>query len=87
MVSVTVQSRVDPSLKEKAEIVLSSMGMSTADAIRIFLQQTVNEGRLPFQPHAKIPNAETIEAMEELKNGGGTRYKNTKEMFKDLGIE
>ncbi len=81
MSNVTVQSRVNPDLKAQAESIFSNMGMSTADAIRIFLQQSVNVGGLPFQPHAKIPNAETLEAMEELANGGGTRYKNTAEMF------
>ena len=50
MNNVTVQSRVTPDLKAQAEQVFSGMGMSTADAIRIFLQQTVNDGGLPFQP-------------------------------------
>ncbi len=35
----------------------------------------------------KEPNAETLAAMEELKNGGGTRYKNAEELFKALDIE
>jgi DNA-damage-inducible protein J len=67
MSNVTVQSRINPELKEKAEQVFSSMGMSTADAIRIFIQQSVNEGGLPFQPSAKIPNAETLAAFKEIE--------------------
>jgi len=30
---------------------------------------------------AKIPNAETIKAMEELKNGGGRKFKSVKALF------
>jgi antitoxin component of RelBE/YafQ-DinJ toxin-antitoxin module len=39
----------------------------------MFLQQSVNEGGIPFQPRGKRPNAETIAAMEELERGGGIR--------------
>ncbi len=69
MSNVTVQSRINPGLKEQAEQIFSNMGMSTADAIRIFIQQSVNEGRLPFQPSAKIPNAETLAAFKEIESG------------------
>lgn len=31
-----VRARVEPELKERAEAVLEKLGMSTADAIRIF---------------------------------------------------
>jgi DNA-damage-inducible protein J len=86
MSNVTVQSRVNPELKAQAESVFAGMGMSTADAIRIFLQQSVNEGGLPFKPQAKIPNVETIAAMQEAKEGKTTRYSSTEEMFKDLDI-
>lgn len=82
----TVQARVSTELKAQAEAVFASMGLKTSDAIRLFLQQSVNTGGLPFQPKAKIPNADTLEAMAEAKNEQGTRYENTDAMFKDLGI-
>ncbi|HRI56473.1 MAG TPA: type II toxin-antitoxin system RelB/DinJ family antitoxin, partial [Anaerolineae bacterium] len=71
MSNVTIQSRVSPELKQQAEAVFASLGLSTSDAIRIFLQQSVNVGGLPFQPVAKRPNKETLAAMEELENSGG----------------
>jgi DNA-damage-inducible protein J len=86
MSSVTVQSRVTNTLKESAAAIFESMGMSTGDAIRMFLQQTVNTGRLPFQPTAKSPNAETIAAMQDVENGHVERASNAQEMFKRLGI-
>jgi DNA-damage-inducible protein J len=67
MSNVTVQTRVNPELKALAENIFANMGMSTADAIRIFLQQSVNEGRLPFQPSTKVPNAKTLAAFAECQ--------------------
>lgn len=82
MSNVMVQARVSEALKQQAEQVFAGMGLSISEAVRVFLQQSVNEGGLPFQPRAKIPNAETIAAMEELDRGGGTRYNNLEDLFK-----
>lgn len=53
---------------------------------RIFIQQTVTKGRLPFKSFIKTPNAETLAAMREVEEGKTTRYQNLKAMLKDLGI-
>lgn len=83
MTTVTIQSRVSPELKMQADAVFSALGLSTSDAIRMFLQQAVNIGGLPFQPTAKRPNAETLEAMAELESGGGQVFRTTAELFTD----
>lgn len=83
MSNVTVQARVNPELKQEAEAVFSAIGMTTAEAIRIFLQQAVNSGGLPFQPTAKTPNAETLAAMTELEDGGGELFSTTDELFEE----
>ncbi|MBL4603203.1 MAG: type II toxin-antitoxin system RelB/DinJ family antitoxin [Emcibacteraceae bacterium] len=58
---------LSPKLKAQAESVFSQMGMNTADAIRMFLQQTVNDGGLSFQPHTK-----TIAAFSEVEDNQST---------------
>lgn len=83
MANVTVQARINPELKEAADATLAAIGLSIAEAIRLFLQQTVNSGGLPFQPAAKRPNADTLEAMLELESGGGTRFESTEDLFAD----
>ena len=65
MANETVQARVSPELKREAEAIFAAIGLKTSDAIRMFLQQAVNSGGLPFQPMAKKPNAETLAAMKE----------------------
>jgi DNA-damage-inducible protein J len=83
MPNVTVQARVSSELKQEAEAVFAAIGMSTAEAIRVFMQQAVNSGGLPFQPTAKMPNAETTQAMTELEDGGGETFETTDELFEN----
>ena len=84
MANVSVQTRIKPELKEQAEIIFDAMGLSMGDAIRLFIQQSVNVGGLPFQPTAKRPNAETIAALDELESGNGERFATVDELFADL---
>jgi DNA-damage-inducible protein J len=83
MSTITVQARINAELKQEAEAVFSAIGLSTAEAIRLFLQQTVNRGGLPFQPMAKMPNAETLAAMMELEDKGGELFSTPDDLFAD----
>jgi DNA-damage-inducible protein J len=83
MSNITIQARVTRELKQEAEAVFSAIGLTTAEAIRLFLQQSVNSGGLPFRPTAKTPNAETAAALLELEDGGGEQFANTAELFAD----
>ncbi len=56
----TVRARVEPELKRDAEAVLSELGLSTSEAITLFLRQITLRRGLPFPVH--IPNQETREA-------------------------
>lgn len=86
MTSQTVQARVSPELKHNADSIFLSIGLTTSDAIRIFLQQSVNIGGLPFQLLAKQPNKTTIAAIKELKSKRGKKFTTTTELFGDLDI-
>lgn len=44
-----VQTRVDPAVKERATEVLSNLGLTVSDAVRILLTRTAREGALPFE--------------------------------------
>jgi DNA-damage-inducible protein J len=75
-----ITARVEPKLKASAGRVLSKVGVSTSDAITMFLQQVVLQGGLPFE--VRVPNAKTKKAIEELEAGGGAAfYGSTKEAF------
>jgi len=86
MANKLVQARVREDLKMQADELFASIGMSTADAIRIFLQQAVNDCGLPFTPKIKNPNATTLKAIKDIENGKVIKAKDKKSFYKDLGI-
>jgi DNA-damage-inducible protein J len=60
-----VHVRVDNEIKAQATEALSAMGLSVSDAVRIFLKRVVTEQAMPIE--LKVPNAETLAAMEESR--------------------
>ena len=69
MSSSLIQVRIDSKIKDSAENILEAMGMRTSEAIRMFLQQVINDKAFPFKPSLNIPNQATIDAFEEIKVG------------------
>ena len=65
----TVRARVDGELKEEVEAILSEIGLSTSQAITLFLKRIKHEKGIPFE--LKVPNATTLQAMKEAKNNDG----------------
>ena len=61
-----LHARVDPKLKRSAERVFVELGLSTTDAIRLFLKQVELHQGLPFQ--LSVPNKATIAAMKDANN-------------------
>ena len=61
-----ITARVEPKLKVSADRALKRVGVSTSDAISMFLRQVVLQKGLPFE--VRMPNAETIAAMEEARD-------------------
>ena len=57
--------RVDETTKVEATETLSAMGLSVSDAVRLFLRRVVIEQAFPLE--LKVPNAETLAAMEESR--------------------
>lgn len=87
MANTTIQSRIKVELKEQAEAIFDAMGLTASEAIRLFLQQVVNVGGLPFTPTTKRPNRDTQAAMTELEQGKGQRFANPADLFADLEAE
>lgn len=80
-----VHARVDSATKRAAADVLAAMGLSISDAIRLMLLDIVNERS--FFVKAKLPNKETIRAIEELRSGRGKRFRDTDSLFEWLNAE
>ena len=68
MAKVSTNINLDPTLKKNAQELLRDLGMDFTTAITIFLRQTVREQGIPFEIKREIPNAQTIEALNEYTN-------------------
>jgi DNA-damage-inducible protein J len=67
-----INARVEPKLKKSAAAVLDKIGLSTTDAVTMFLKQVVAQKGLPFP--AKIPNRETVRALRDAEAGHLERF-------------
>ena len=79
-----VRAHVEPELKKQAEARFSEWGMTVDEAITLFYERVAGGYCSdPFSPH--IPNAETIAAMEEGRDGEGfTEYSSFGEFLATL---
>jgi DNA-damage-inducible protein J len=81
-----ITARIEPRLKARAARVLATVGVTTTDAITMFLRQVVLRNGLPFE--VRVPNAATRGAIEELEETGARsklkRYATPDEMFADV---
>ncbi len=78
-----IRARVEPDLKREAEELFSELGLSTTDAITLFYKQVTMHQGLPFD--VRIPNATTIEAMKQARDGIGlTEYASMEELEASL---
>ena len=77
--TLMIHARIDPRLKKSAEGIFSEIGISTTEAIRLFLKQVEMHKGLPFP--VSIPNEETIAAMAEANNPASLkRYRSFREL-------
>ena len=80
-----VRARIDSELKMKASAVLSEMGLSVSDAIRLLLVRVAADGALPFD--LRVPNAETQAAMRDARQGNVRRFDTVAALMADLNTD
>ena len=56
--SANLYARIEPKLKEQAESILSTLGISSSNAINMFYRQIVLKGGIPFE--LKVPSEKVI---------------------------
>ena len=78
-----IHARIDPRLKNSAERIFTRIGISTTEAIRLFLKQVELHRGLPFP--VSIPNEETVAAMMETNDVAALkRYRSFRELRERL---
>ena len=63
--TAVIHARTEQNIKTQAENILKTLGLTTTEAINIFLHQIIINNGLPFE--VKITNKETLEALNDSK--------------------
>ena len=81
-----IRARVEPKLKNDAETILESLGLTASDAIRVFYKRIVSCKGLPFD--MLVPNAETRKALLSTRktHGAAQRLKMRRTCARSWGI-
>ena len=83
--TAVVTSRIEPSLKQEVEGILSNLGMTTSQAILIYFRQIALHHGLPFA--VQIPNQATMAAIRESADTENMpSFDSLDELFADLEI-
>jgi DNA-damage-inducible protein J len=85
----TLHIRVNPAIKSGVEATLNTLGLSTTEAINIFLHQIILVGGLPFEVKRPQYNYETLAAMQEARDIASGKipaksYNSVAELMEDL---
>jgi DNA-damage-inducible protein J len=79
----TIRARVDPGLKRGAEAVLRKVGLTSSEAITLFLTQVRLTKGLPFS--VRIPNKATRRAIKETQARKGVEtFRNASDWAKKV---
>ena len=61
-----INVRIDNNVKESAEAVFASLGITPTAAISLFYNQVIRTNSIPFELKADIPNDKTLYAINEV---------------------
>ena len=74
--------QVDEKIFLEVNSILNKIGLSYTQAISVFNNMIVQNRGLPFE--LKLPNQNTLKALNELEAKKGKSFKNINELFDDL---
>ncbi len=85
--NTTYNIRIDKRIRQEADVLFKSMGMSLSTAINLFLTQSVIQGKLPLtevvaEPmYAEAVLRDVAETEKSIRNGAATIYQSPDELF------
>jgi DNA-damage-inducible protein J len=82
MTTTTIHVQIDKEIEDQAAETLAALGLSVSDAVRTLLTRIATEKALPFE--LKVPNATTLEAMDEAEQGGLKSFDTVESLMADL---
>ena len=87
-INTTYNIRIDKQVREKADALYKSMGLTLSSAINLFLTQSVIQGRLPINEvvaepaYTEVLLRDAVEVDNEIKNGTARIHVTPEKLFK-----
>jgi DNA-damage-inducible protein J len=69
MAQTNMNIRIDEDDKAAFDEICGKLGMSMSTAFNIFAKTVIRQQRIPFEISLDRPNAETMEAVDDVNNG------------------
>jgi DNA-damage-inducible protein J len=84
--SATLHMRIEPEVKAQVDAIMSELGISTTEAVNLFFRQVIRYRGIPLE--LRIPNAETIAAIEEAERGENLhKCESLEQLFEELDAQ
>ena len=81
--TATIQTRINPELKQKARAIFNKLNLSMSEAISLYLTQVTLHGGIPFE--IKIPNELTLKTLKNIEEGKNLKeVSSVDELFEEL---
>ena len=89
MATTNITMRMDENLKAQLQELVSNLGMDMTTFFTISAKQAVREQRIPFAITMDIPNADTIQAIDDVRHGRNVSraFSSVEELMEDLNAE
>ena len=89
MATTNLNICIDTDLKKKSEEIFNELGLTMSTALTVFLRQTVRSNGIPFEMRLNRPNAETLEAIQDvdLNRNMSRPFHSVKELMEDLDAD
>lgn len=89
MAVTNITMRIDEELKTQLQELVSNLGMDMTTFFTLSAKQAVREQGIPFDITMRVPNSETMEALEEVRAmkkdpSVGKMYTDVDDMMKEL---
>ena len=86
MATTTANISIDSDVKMQAQELFAELGLDLSTAIGIFLRQAIRENAIPFAITRDIPNNETKQSIENVRNSTDLSrgFSSVPELMEDL---
>lgn len=86
MAQTNINIRMDETLKQQFDRLCNELGLTMSAAFNVFAKTMVRQQRIPFEISLDSPNAETLEAIDDVNHGRNLSrpFHSVTELMEDL---